>query len=275
MTEANFNCRFLAAACMVFASACGGGDDDAKNQPGVEERAERAAATAGDALEDASEATVEAAEGAVDTISTAIDKELDDVNALGLTVRNLLNENVLTRKGSVAAQIEDLLFTEDGRLTLVQLKEGGIFGAGEDFVMVVPQRLVITMTNEKEPVVEISLTEEEIEQLGDSTSFLPADFSVGGSIATNLISGRKLLDSIVLNTENEKAADIYDLLLGIEWNINSVVISRGGLGEIGDRLSVAPIDRFVMTEDRSAMQTTMSTPTFDAMPTFSYDAFAE
>lgn len=275
MINTNIFRAIAIAACAASTAACGNDESQPTNEPGAEERAEEVAAATGDVLEEAGEAAVEGIEAVVENVGAAIEKELDDINALGLTVRNLLNEDVRTPGGGVAAKIEDILFDEEGNPALFQLREGGIFGAGDDLVMVVPQRLVITTLSNNELSVEVSLSEAELEKLGESTAFLPADFSVGGNIETDLISSRKLLASVVYNSEGEKVADIYDLLLGVEWNIEHVVVSRGGLGEVGDRLTSAPLSSFVMTEDRSALRTTLLAPDFDALPTFSYETFVE
>ncbi len=266
------------AVMTLLASACAAENDQSPapaNEPGAAERAEEAAATAGDILEDAGEAIAEGAEDVASTVGAAVQKELDDINALGLTLRNILNEEVSTRDGGVAAKVDDILFEENGRPALVILREGGFFGAEEDKIIVTVQRLRITQIAGGEISVEITLTEDEIEKLGDGIGFLPADFSVGGDIDTSLLSAQKMLDTSVFNSEDEKIADVYDLVLNREWRFDQVIVSTGGLGEMGDRLVAAPWRMFTLRQDRTTLRTTRAAVDFDALTPFQYSDLIE
>ncbi|NNE41153.1 MAG: hypothetical protein HKN14_09585 [Marinicaulis sp.] len=245
------------------------------NQPGAGEHAEQAIGTAGDVLEDVGEAVAEGAEDVANEIGAAVQEELDDLNALGMTMRNIINEEVRTSAGGVAARVDDILLDERGRPILAVLKEGGFFGVGEDTVVVAFQRLTMVQNPDGELSIKVTLSEEEIEKLGDGVQFLPVDFSVGGEIDTALISGKKLLGVVVYNSENEKVADIYDIILGSNRKINRIVVSTGGLGEIGDRLTAVPWNMFALAAERDSMKTTSAAIDFDALPTFDYKGFAE
>lgn len=270
------NCMNMAklsiASLLLLAGAC---SDDNKsqepeNKPGAGEHTEEAAATAGNMVEDASEAIAEGIENAANSVGDAVENELNEINALGLTVRNILDEEVYTQAGGVAAHIDDILFDESGRPALAVLKEGGFFGVGEDTIIVTVQRLTIAEESDGELSVGITLSEKEIEELGDGVGYLPADFSVGGEVDATLISGRKLLDTVVYNSEDEKVADIFDLLLGLNWQIDRVVVSSGGLGDIADRLTAVPWNMFALSEERDSMKTTPAVTDFDTLPPFDY-----
>ncbi len=265
-----------ALLCFAFLAtgACGRSENasaEPTNEPGAGEYAEDAAAAAGDTLEDAGEVIAGGVEDAADAIGVAIDKETDEFNALGLTVRNILDEEVRTRHGKIAARMEDLLFTADGQPAMAVLKEGGIFGVEDDMVIVTVQRLIVSEDNSGEVAVEITLSDEEIETLGDGVTFLPADFSAQGDMNTSLLSARKMLAAAVFNADNQKIADIYDFILDQQWRIDQVVVSAGGLDAIGDHLTAASWDMFALTDDMTALQTTALATDFDAQPRFRYD----
>ncbi len=267
-----------AMALLLTSTACGQNSDnnvEPANEPGAGEQAEETAAAAGDVLEDAGQAIVQGLEDTAESIGSAIDKEVTELNALGLTARNILDEEVRTPAGVVAARVNDILFSVDGRPMMAVLNEGGMFGVGDDQIIVTIQRLIITKDADGEASVEITLSNEELESLSDGVTFLPADFSVGGEIDTSLLSIRKMLDAVVYNTEGQKVADAYDYILGAEWKIDRVVVSIGGIADIGDRLVAAGWDMFTLTSDSSALQTTDNAIDFDSLPTFEYESLAK
>lgn len=264
---------FAMPAALLALSACGGADrgDQPTNEPGVGEYTEEAAADAGEIVEDAGEAIAQGAENATNAIGAAIQQEIDDINALGMTARNILDEEVRTRRGDAAAWVDDLLFTRTGRPVLAVLREGGMFGLGDDLVIVTVQRFIMTEDELGDISVVITLTDQELEALGDGITYLPADFSVGGEVDTSLMSARKILDAAIYNAEGEKVADMYDFILGREWNIESAILSDGGLADIGDRLVRIDWSAITISADNASFETTSTTPDFDTLPRFEYE----
>ncbi|MEO1135284.1 MAG: PRC-barrel domain-containing protein [Pseudomonadota bacterium] len=264
-------------ALMLALSACGEPNqvDEPANEPGVGEYTEEAAADAGEIAEDVGEAVAKSAENTTNAIGEAIQKEIDDINALGMTARNILDVEVRTRKGEVAARVDDLLFTRAGEPALAVLSEGGIFGVGDDLVLVTVQRFIMTEDELGDVSIVMTLTDEELEALGDGISYLPADFSVGGEVDTSLLSARKILDAAIYNPEGEKVADMYDFILGREWNIDSAILSDGGLADIGDRLVRIDWSAISMAADNASFETTPTTPDFDTLPRFEYGQLLE
>ena len=264
-----------AVALLTSTAACARQSEenaDPANEPGAGEVAEEAAAETGEVIEDVGEAVAEGAEEAIEAVGDVLDKEVGELNARGMTVRNILGEDVRTSDGRFAARVDDVLFDADGRPSLAVLKEGGLFGVGDSEIVITIQRLRLLADNKGEIAAEVSLTNAELEKLGDGAAFMPADFSVGGKVDVALLSARKLLATSVVNTQSEKVADIYDLVLGPEWEIDQVVLSRGGVANIGDRLIAVPWSSFAMTEAGDAMQTIPSAVDFERLPRFSYDA---
>lgn len=266
----------IAAVTMLFGvsfsiTACGGEDENAPvNEPGAGERVEAAAEAAGGAVEQAGATIAEGAETIADTVGDVIAEEAAQANALGLTVRNILDEQAKTRDGRIAARVSDIMFAPDGRPVLALLSEGGFLGQGRDDVIVTIQRLVIQETADGELVVEVNLSNEEIEKLADDVSFLPTDFSVGSNIDASLLSARKLLDAPIYNVDARKVADVHDLALDARWRIESVVVSVGGVGEFGDKLTAAPWPDFELSDDRSALTAAGVDQDFDEMAEFQY-----
>lgn len=266
------------ASAALLLTGCGNqtnGAGEPANEPGAGEYTEEAAATAGEILEDAGQAVAQGVENTADAIGAAIEKELDEINALGMTGRNILDEEVRTRAGQVAARVDDILFDRTGRPVMAVLKEGGMFGVSDDFVIVTVQRLIMTMDQLGEVAVEITLTDEELEALGDGITFLPADFSVGGEVDTSLLSARKMLEAAIYNREGRKVADMYDFILGPEWNIEDAVVSTGGLANIGDRLVRVSWTNFMVADDNASFETKSIVADFDSLPNFEYEQLLE
>lgn len=259
-------------------TACGQNSDtsvEPVNDPGAGEIAEEAASKTGDILEEAGEAVAQGVESAADAISAAVEKELEENNALGLTIRNILDEDVYTQSGETAARLDDLLFDSEGRPVAAILRDVGMFGISGEEIVVTIQRLIIKQDDAGEAVVEMTLTDNEIERLAGGVEFLPSDFSMGNNIDVSLLSARKLLEIGVYNREGGKVADVYDVLLGPEWRFTDVVLSTGGVSNIGDRLVTAGWDVFRFSDDNTALETTLLAPAFDSLPAFSYEAFIE
>ncbi len=264
----------VAALSLMATAACGQestSDEKPVNEPGAGEYVEEAASATGDALEDVGAAIVQGLEETTEAVGEMVDKEVSELNALGLTIRNILGEEVRTRGGVVAARMDDLLFTADGEPALAVLSEGGMFGVGDDRVIVAIQRLLIKQDSLGEVSVEITITDEELETLGDGVSFMPTDFSVAGRIDTSLLSARKLLETAIYNVDDQKVADTYDLVLGPEWKIDNIVVSTGGIADVGDRLVAADWTMFSLTDDNAALRTSVAMRDFDDLPLFVYE----
>lgn len=262
------------SAILLAAAGCDRNQSDKEapvNEPNAGERAEEAAAQAGDALEDAGEAVVHGIEEAAEAVGDAVEREVDQFDARGLTVRNILGTVVKTRNGVVAARMDDLLFSAAGEPQLAVMKEGGIFGVGDDEIVVTIQRLTIKQDAAGEVAVGVTLTDEEIETLGEGVAFLPTDFSVAGEFDPSLLSAKKLNEVSVYNSDQQKVADVYDLILGPEWKIERVILSTGGLADVGDRLVDWDWSKLEFNDDRTALYTKNAMRDFDSLPAFHYE----
>lgn len=272
----NIGKLLVASGALCLAAGCGDADaPETKNKPGVSENVEQAAAATGDAAEEVGEAVIAGADEAAATVGSVLGEELDQANALGLTARNLIGENVRTPDGAIAGRVHDLLFNDAGEPVLAVLSEGGLFGVGEDDVVVSIERLTIVEDSRGELNVGVSLSDTEIEQLGDGVGFLPADFSVGGAVETSLLSARKILDAAVYNGDGMKVADVFDILLARDWGIENYVVSIGGAAGLGDQLFLASRHMLEMSPQQSTLSTTPTAVDFGTLPPFDYELLLE
>lgn len=267
------------AAASLWLTACDGDRDrpeeESINEPSPGERAEDAAAATGEAVEDISAATAEGVESAVESVAAAVERELDEYNALGLTVRNLLDEDVRGPQGFSGAEIQDLLFDANGEALIVVLGENGLFADRKDVVTLSVDRLSVGLRDNAELALEFDLSADEVDRLANSATYLPSDFAGVSSVDPNLLSVRKILELPVRNPDNEKIADVYDLILNNDWTTDQVVLSRGGVGTFGNRLIAAPWRDFEFAADRGSLQTTAFASEFEELSSFSYEKLAD
>lgn len=257
-------CALLAFAAI--AASCSE-EPPVENEPKpadfVEEGVEDTADAGADLAEKVSVATEKALESAGETLQT----ELAQSNAKGFTVRNILGEPVQDQNGAAIAVVDDLLFDSTGYLRALVLRDESFLGLGGKRATVGADMFAFALTSNDEVEIRATLTNGELEQM---TKSLASNPSVGaGNNPGNLISIVALLERPIENRNGDEVADAFDLVLAAPGRIDSMLVSVGGVGAIGNRLVQIPIRDVEIDYAQGHIYAT-DAPDFDALPTFEY-----
>lgn len=256
----------LMAAAVFSAAACGR-DAVTENEPKPGEIVEESAEDVGDASSRAREEISAAADEAVDATGDFIENELSQANARGFTARNVIGESVRGADGTAIAVIGDLLFSRDGVLRAVVLKDGSFLGLGGKPATIGADRFAFSLDAAGEVAVTAELTNGELKQLTASLAYQPTQTMTDEP--GNLISMNELTGRAVVNANGDKIAEIFDIILTEPGRFETVILSTGGIGVLGDRLIALDIADVTIDPD-SGVVAAASAPNFDGVQTFEY-----
>ena len=225
----------LSSVAIIFVTAC------SKTEETVNQ------STAGDYIEEAGEATVEVAADIVDGVGEVasdaynatedrIVEEMDQHDAKGLTLRNLLGSNVTTSDDKGFGDISDLILAEDFSLLAYKIDESTLLGIGGEEVAINAERFLPVLDEHGEPALIVEMTEEQLNRLTESSFAMPSDFSYRLSQEAIEFSGKTLLEADVNNAAGERIADIYDLTFNPDGALKKIILTVGGIGGFKDKL---------------------------------------
>ncbi len=256
----------LLAASSTLAVACAR-DEPVENEPKPGEIVEESAEDVGEGAARVGEEISAAASEAADTAGDFIENELSQANARGFTVRNIIGESVRGEDRLAIAEIDDLLFSRDGALRAVVLKDGAFLGLGGDPATITADRFAFAISGDGDIAVTVAMTDGELRQMTESLAYHPT----GGLIQNpgDLMSVSELIGAPVVNENGDKVADMFDIILADPGRFETAVLSVGGLGALGNRLVSLDMTSLLVDDNTGAIRV-VTAPDFDAMPTFEY-----
>ena len=256
----------LLAATALCAAACDR-DGPTENDPKPGEIVEESAEDVGEGAARAGEEISAAAGEAVDAAGDFVENELSQSNAKGFTVRNIIGESVRGEDGMAIAAIDDLLFSREGVLRAVVLKDGSFLGLGGKPATIGADRFAFIESGDGGMAVTAEMSNGELKQMTESLAYNPTG-GVAGE-AGNLLSIRELVGKSVVNANGDKIAEIFDVILTPPGRFETIILSTGGLGAIGNRLIALGVDDVAIDPD-SGVIAVAAAPDFDSLPTFEY-----
>lgn len=256
----------LLAASSTLAVACAR-DEPVENEPKTGEIVEESAEDVGEGAARVGEEISAAASEAADSAGDFIENELSQANAKGFTVRNIIGESVRGEDRMAIATIDDLLFSSDGMLRAVVLKDGAFLGLGGAPATITADRFAFAISGDGDIAVTVNMTDGELRQMTESLAYHPT----GGVIDNpgDLMSMSELIGAPVVNENGDKVADMFDVLLVDPGRFETAVLSVGGLGALGNRLVSLDMTSLLVDNGSGAIRLVMA-PDFDTMPTFEY-----
>ena len=256
----------LAATALCTAAACSR-DVATENEPAPGEIVEESAETIEDGAARAGEEISAAASEAADATGDFIENELSQSNARGFTVRNIIGESVRGSDGAALAVIDDLLFSDAGLLRAVVLKDGAFLGLGGEPATLAADRFAIVTAGSGEISVTAQMGDGELKQMTESLAYNPT----GGLLeqSGNLLSMDELIGRTVVNVNGDKVADVFDVILAPPGRFETIILSTGGLGALGNRLIAMDLEAVDIDPDTGVIAV-RSAPDFNTLPTFEY-----
>lgn len=256
----------MLAASAAVTVACAR-DEPVENEPKPGEIVEESAEDVGEGAARIGEEVSAAAGEAVDAAGDFIENELSQANASGFTVRNIIGESVRGQDKMAIAVIEDLLFSGDGMLRAVVLKDGAFMGMGGKPATIGADRFAFAVHGDGDIAVTVTMTNGELSQMTKSLAYEP---TAGVMEAPgNLMSMTELMGASVVNENGDKVADMFDIILTDPGRFDTAILSVGGLGALGNRLVSVDVGALLIDPGYGAVRI-LSAPDFDTMPTFEY-----
>ncbi len=257
---------FLAASALCAVAACDR-DQPTENEPKTGEIVEESAEDVEEGAARVGEEVSAAAKEAADATGDFIENELSQTNARGFTVRNIIGESVRGSDGTALAIIDDLLFSREGMLRAVVLKDGAFLGLGGEPATIAADRFAFAIGGDGEIAVTAAMSDGELRQMTESLAYNPT----GGLMeqSGNLISMDEFTGAAVVNANGDKVADIFDIILAAPGRFETFILSTGGLGAVGNRLVALDLETLDINHDTGVI-TVVSAPDFETLPTFEY-----
>lgn len=256
----------LMAAAVLGTAACGR-DAATENEPKTGEIIEESAEDVGEASARAGEEISAAADEAVDATGDFIENELSQANARGFTARNVIGESVRGADGTAIAVIGDLLFSREGVLRAVVLKDGSFIGLGGKPATVGADRFAFIVGADGEVAVTAQMTNGELQQMTASLAYQPTEAMA--EQPGNLLSMNELTGRTVVNANGDKIAEIFDVILAEPGRFETIILSTGGIGILGNRLIALDVNDVAIDPDNGVIAAT-DAPNFDQLETFEY-----
>lgn len=256
----------LIAASSALSISCAR-DEPVENEPKPGEIVEESAEDIEEGAARVGEEISAAAGEAADATGDFIENELSQANARGFTVRNVIGESVRGQDELAIAVIDDLLFSPDGMLRAVVLKDGSFLGLGGEPATVSADRFAFAIHGDGDVAVTVEMTDGELKQMTESLAYEPSTGLMENP--GNLMSMSELTGAPVVNENGDKVADMFDIILAPPGCFDAAILSVGGLGAVGNRLVSLDMSSLAIENDNSAILV-LSAPDFDAMPTFEY-----
>lgn len=257
----------VSSALFALVTACAN-DEAAENEPEPGDIVEEAAETTGDVIENVGEEISAAVNDAAEGAAEFAENELSQSNARGFTVRNLIGESVSDADGQVLAVVDDLLFTEDGQLAAVVLRDSAILGFGGDNAVVSADRFQFAVASDGDMVISAQMNDGELKQMTESLAYEPTEGVINPG---NLISMNRFLDQPVKNINGDEVADPFDIMLAPPGVWDDIVVSVGGVGAIGNRLVLIDDSLIDFDKDSQGLRLNQAAPDLKTLPTFEYD----
>lgn len=262
--------QFSISILALLALAACGEDSTSNNEPGpgdqVEEAGDRIAETAGNVADKAAEAAVKT----YDAVEDQVSHELDQFDAKGYTLRNMRGARVISSDDWDAGAISEVILGADLSITAFKLKEGTLLGFGGEEISISAMRFDGFLDEDGKVVFRIDMPESQIKALGEGAYEIPADVTFRMMIDETMFSGDRVLDAYVVNRDEKRIADIYDLVFTADNDLIAFVLTVGGVGEFGDRLvSVSPNSLAFNGDQNFFMDVGM--PDLKTVDTFAYD----
>ena len=258
---------FSATAIAVALAACGQPDRPTQNEPDTGDVVEEAADDIGDAAETVGEEVSAAVDEAVDSAANFAENELSQSNALGFTVRNVIGSSVRDANGDVAAIIDDLLFDDMRIIRAVVVRDGAFMGLGGDEAVISADKFAFLVDDDREMAIRVDITDGELKQMTESLASRPTD---GVVTPGNLTSAKQFLDRPVVNINGDEIADPFDILLAPPGQWETLILSVGGIGAIGNRLVAVDAATLKVNDSTGTLYLDYAAPDLDALPTFEY-----
>ena len=144
----------LIAASSALSISCAR-DEPVENEPKPGEIVEESAEDIEEGAARVGEEISAAAGEAADATGDFIENELSQANARGFTVRNVIGESVRGQDELAIAVIDDLLFSPDGMLRAVVLKDGSFLGLGGEPATVSADRFAFAIHGDGDVAVKV------------------------------------------------------------------------------------------------------------------------
>lgn len=257
-----------ATAVALVLAACGQQDQPTRNDPETGDVVEEAADDIGDAAETVGEEVSAAVDDAVDSAAKFAENELSQSNALGFTARNVMGASVRDINGDVAAIVDDLLFDDMRIVRAVVVRDGAFMGLGGDEAIISADKFAFYVDEDREMVMTVDVTDGELKQMTESLAYEPTDGVINPG---NLVSVKQFLSRPIDNINGDKVADPFDILLAEPGQWDTLILSVGGIGAIGNRLVAIDSDTLKVNDATGTLYLDYAAPDLDALPTFEYE----
>ncbi|WOI52238.1 PRC-barrel domain-containing protein [Parvularcula sp. LCG005] len=214
---------------------------------------------------DSKTTTAEADQSANDLNSTQVaEMNTDRVVYKGaneVSAKELLGEAVIGADGERIARIDDLVIS-NGKITNVVVLSGGFFGLGGERGALAYDQFGLTMDDEYEPRVNVSMTEDAIQSVAAYETDEMNDYS----LASELIGAKVKFQA------TDDATVISDLILAKDGSVESAILADGLLGQLTNNSKAVDFSKISIAQgDGGDVVVDMSQTEFEALAKYSYD----
>ncbi|WP_425409014.1 hypothetical protein [Hyphococcus sp.] len=185
------------------------------------------------------------------------------VGARSMSVKELLGEGIHGVDGDRIARIDDLVIGANGQIQDVVFLSGGVFGLGGKRGALDYNTIDIAMEEDREPVVNISLTEEAIQSAVEYETEEMNDYS----LASELIGAE--VDLTRTSEDNEDDVVVNDIIIADSGVIEHLIVQNNIIGGIGagEKHAVA-YSKLSVAQGDGGLVLDMTQAELDAAPTF-------
>lgn len=177
-----------------------------------------------------------------------------------MSVKEFLGEGVIGIDGERIARVDDILIGADGKADSVIFLSGGFFGLGGKKGALDYSALDLTLDNEHEPAIRVSMSEDAIQNVAEFKTDELNDYR----LASELVGAAAELSG------TDESAVIADAIVSKDGDIRHLIVADGVIGSWGGEKRAVAYNKLVIEQGDGGLVLNMTPEQFETAQKFEY-----